>query len=179
MTNKDLAKSFPVTFEDWENRARTILPISSFDYISGGAGSEETMRANRTAFLHWRIQPRVLRDVSKRDLTVTLFGHTFPAPFLIAPLGIQGVIHPEAELGSARAAASLRIPFTLSTVASRTIEQVAYVMGDAPRWFQLFWPTDNDVMVSLVRRAGSGGILRYRFNCRYCCRIWMEAKEYP
>ncbi|MFC5471242.1 alpha-hydroxy-acid oxidizing protein [Cohnella suwonensis] len=157
MTNEDLAKSFPVTFEDWENRARTILPVSSFDYITGGAGSEETMRANRTVFLRWHIQPRVLSDVSKRDLTVTLFGRTFPAPFLLAPLGIQGVTHPEAELGSARAASRLGIPFILSTVASRTIEQVAYVMGGAPRWFQLFWPTDNDVMVSLVRRAEKAG----------------------
>ncbi|WP_255570377.1 alpha-hydroxy-acid oxidizing protein [Cohnella sp. CFH 77786] len=147
----------PVTYDEWVKRARVNLPIASFDYVAGGAGLEETMRSNRKAFLDWHIRPRMLRDITNRDLSVSLFGHTYPAPFLLAPLGIQGVIHPDAELGTARAASKMRIPFTLSTVSSRSIEQVAETMGSSPRWFQLFWPNDLDIMKSLVHRAENAG----------------------
>lgn len=155
--SENQAKHHPVTYEDWKNRAREILEDAPFDYISGGAGSEETIRSNRTSFLHWHIQPEVLSDVSKRDLTVNLFDQIFPVPFLLAPAGIQGVMHTQADLGSARAASTWGIPFILSTVSSRTIEHVAFEMGSAPRWFQLFWPKDPDVMMSLVHRAERAG----------------------
>ncbi|QBG56477.1 hypothetical protein D2M30_2148 [Bacillus amyloliquefaciens] len=74
-------QKLPVSHDEWEYRARRILPDGPFGYISGGAGSEDTMRSNREAFFEWNIRPRKLRDVSKRNITVSLFGQTFPAPF--------------------------------------------------------------------------------------------------
>lgn len=151
------AGQLPVSYNEWEYRARQILPNGPFGYIAGGAGSEDTMRANEDAFLLWRIQPRLLNDVSNRNLSITLFGQTFPVPFLLAPIGLQEIINPEADFGSARAAASLGVPYVLSTPASRSIESVAAVMGDSPRWFQLYWGSDLDVAGSMVQRAEKAG----------------------
>jgi isopentenyl diphosphate isomerase/L-lactate dehydrogenase-like FMN-dependent dehydrogenase len=80
-----------------------------------------------------------------------------PAPLLLAPLGVQGIMHPEAELASARAAASLGVPVILSSAASRPLEQVAEAMGDAPRWFQLYWSADPAVAASFLQRAEGAG----------------------
>jgi lactate 2-monooxygenase len=147
----------PVSLEALEQRAREILPPEAFDYVAGGAGSEDTMRANRDAFRRWRIVPRVLRDLAQRDLSVQLLGTTLPAPVLLAPIGLQSVVHPEAELAVARAAASLEIPVILSTVSSNTLEKVAQAMNDVPHWFQLYWPNDPGLAASLVSRAERAG----------------------
>lgn len=147
----------PVSYEELEYRARQVLPDGPFGYIAGGAGREETMRTNREAFLAWHILPRMLVDVSKRDLSITVLGRTYPLPYFFAPISIQGIAHPEGELASARAAASLKVPFILSTVSSWSMEAVASVMGNAPRWFQLFWPNDEEVTASLLRRAEASG----------------------
>ncbi|WP_241254401.1 alpha-hydroxy-acid oxidizing protein [Brevibacillus sp. SYP-B805] len=155
--NETKEQPLPVSFEEWESRARGVLAKGPFDYIAGGAGAEETIRRNREAFRSWRIQPFMLRDVSTRDARVTLFGQTFPAPILLAPLSIQGIAHPQGELASARAAAALGVPFTISTVSSRPLEEVAAAMGRAPRWFQFFWPNAPDVAASLLRRAEAAG----------------------
>ncbi|MBY8914812.1 alpha-hydroxy-acid oxidizing protein [Bacillus sp. YC2] len=151
------AQRLPVSHDEWEYTARGILPDGPFGYISGGAGTEDTMRSNREAFFEWNIRPRKLRDVSTRDLTVSLFDQTFPAPFLLAPIGVQEIAHPDADLGSAKAAAESGIPFILSTHSSYSIEDVAAVLGDTPRWFQLYWPKDRDIMVSFVQRAEKAG----------------------
>ncbi len=115
------------------------------------------MRANLEAFTRWRIVPRMLRDVSHRDLSVGFLGLELPAPVLLAPVGVQSIIHSEAEIAVARAAASLGVPFVLSTAASRTIEEVAEAMGGAPRWFQLYWSKDSDLTASMVSRAERAG----------------------
>lgn len=167
-------QSLPASYEEWEYQAQQILPRGPFDYIAGGTGSEDTMRANQAAFLHWRILPHLPRDVSQRDLTVTLLGHTFPAPFFLAPIGLQGIAHPDGEVGTARAASSLQIPFILSTVSSRSIEQVATVMKNSPRWFQLYWPTDVDVMVSFIRRAEKAGYTAIVVTIDYPAHPWKE-----
>lgn len=164
----------PALYEEWEYRAQQILPRGPFDYIAGGAGSEDTMRANQEAFRQWRIVPHLPRDVSQRDLTVTLLGHTFPAPFFLAPIGLQGIAHPTGELGTARAAARLRIPFILSTVSSRSIEEVAAVMKNSPRWFQLYWPTNLDIMMSFVRRAERAGYTALVVTVDYPVHPWKE-----
>lgn len=152
-----MMNGLPVSYKEWKLLARRKLAQGPFDYIAGGAGAEDTMRANREAFYQWRILPQVLSDVSQRDLSVSLFGDTFSYPVLLAPIGVQGIVHPAGELASARAASSLGIPFILSTVSSRTMEEVAAVMGESPRWFQLFWSKDPDVTASLVRRAEKSG----------------------
>jgi len=77
--------SVPVSHKRLEARARELMAFPAFEYVSGGAGGEDTMRANREAFRHWRIAPRMLRDVSSRDLSVSVLGRRFPAPFLLAP----------------------------------------------------------------------------------------------
>jgi lactate 2-monooxygenase len=147
----------PIGFQEWEARARAILADGPFDYVAGGAGREDTMRANREAFERRRIHPRMLRDVAERDLTIELFGVHVPAPIILAPVGVQSIIHPQAERAPARAAASSGIPFTLSTVSSVTIEQIAAEMGTALRWFQLYPGRDRAVMNSLVSRAEAAG----------------------
>lgn len=153
----DTIKSLPVSYEEWEYNAQQILLAGPFGYIAGGAGSEETMRTNREAFLSWGIQPHLPRNVSQRDLTVTLLRHTFPTPFFLAPIAMQRVANSTGELGTARAAARLKIPFILSTVSSYSMEDVAAVMENSPHWFQLYWPTDFNIMLSFIRRAEKAG----------------------
>ena len=147
----------PCAYEDWEDRARAALADEPWWYVAGGAGGGDTMRSNRAAFLRWEIRPRVARDISERDLSVTLFGQTLPAPFLLAPIGVQGIIHAEGELATARAAAATGIPFILSNVSSFTIEQVAAAAGAGPRWFQLYPGKNRDVMRSALARAEASG----------------------
>ena len=89
---------------------REVLEPAAYDYVAGGAGSEDTMRANCEAFRRWRIEPRFLRDVNRRDLSVKVLGQRFPAPFLFAPVGVQSILHPEAELAVARAARRWAFP---------------------------------------------------------------------
>src|SRR5260370_6626471 len=102
-----------------EQKAKEILSPRAYDYVAGGAGGEDTMRANREAFYRWRIVPRMLRDVSKRDLSVELFGARLPAPVLLGPVGVPGIVPTQAAVATAPAASSLRFPFTLSTLSSR------------------------------------------------------------
>jgi lactate 2-monooxygenase len=147
----------PVAPEALEQRARELLSPEAFGYLAGGAGAEDTMRANLAAFRRWRIEPRVLCNLASREWRSTLLGTNLPAPVLLAPLGVQGILHPDGELASARAAAALGIPVILSSASSVTLEQVAAAMGDAPRWFQLYWSADPDVATSFVTRAEQAG----------------------
>src|SRR5205085_12917 len=126
-----------------EDVARERFDPEPFGYVAGSAGTESTARANRAAFDRWRIVPRFLRDVSTRDLSSTVLGTAFPAPVALAPVGVQGIVHPEAELAVARAAGGLGLPMVLSTVSSYTLEDVA-ATGAGPKWFQLYWPRDRE-----------------------------------
>jgi lactate 2-monooxygenase len=149
--------SVPIPLAQLEKKAAEVLPPPAYDYVAGGASGERTLRANLAAFDRWRIVPRMLRDVSQRDLSVELLGHTLPAPVLLGPVGVQGILHAEGDLGSARAAATLGIPFVLSTLSSRSMEDVAHAMGNAPRWFQLYWGKDHELTSSMLRRAKRSG----------------------
>jgi lactate 2-monooxygenase len=149
--------SVPIPLSQLEARAAEVLAPQAYDYVAGSASGERTARANLAAFDRWRIIPRMLRDVSQRDLSIELLGLTLPAPVLLGPIGVQGIIHPEAEVAVGRAAASLGIPFVLSTVSSRPIEEVAQSMAAAPRWFQLYWGKDHELTTSLLQRAEKSG----------------------
>jgi L-lactate dehydrogenase (cytochrome) len=140
-----------------EDAARAVLDPRAFGYVAGNAGSGSTARANRAAFERRRIVPRMLRDVGERDLSTTVLGTAMAAPVLLAPIGVQTIVHPEGELASARAAAAAGLVFVHSTAASHSIEQVAEASGDGPRWYQLYWPRDRDVAASLVARAEAAG----------------------
>lgn len=148
---------WPLTASDWEAKAAEKLEQGPFDYVAGGAGSEATMRANREAFERRRLRPRMLTGNVKRDLSVEVLGTRSAAPFLLAPIGVLGIVHPDAELAVARAAAATGIPILLSSAASSSIEQVAEASGDAPRWFQLYWVSDRKICESFVRRAEAAG----------------------
>jgi lactate 2-monooxygenase len=153
----DETPKLPVAVADLEERAREVLSAEAFGYVAGGAGAERTMQANLQAFERWEIVPRMLRDVSVRDLSTSVLGTVMPAPVMLAPVGVQSIVHPEAELAVGRAAASQGLPIILSTAASHTMEEVAEGMGEASRWYQLYWPKDRDLAASFVNRAGQAG----------------------
>ncbi|QDV34649.1 lactate 2-monooxygenase [Tautonia plasticadhaerens] len=151
------APAHPISVDELARRAEEVLAPEAFGYLAGGAGAEETMRSNREAFRRRRIVPRMLRDVSRRDTGVEVLGMRLPAPLMLAPIGVQSILHEQAELAVARAAAALGVPMILSTASSRTIEEVAAAMGDAPRWFQLYWPRSDELAASFLRRAEAAG----------------------
>ncbi len=151
------AAEWPISAGDWEERARDALEPGPFDYIAGGAGSEATMRANLEAFERRRLRPRMLRGNTERDISVEVLGTRSPAPFFLAPIGVLSIAHEEGELAAARAAAATGVPLILSSAASHSIEEIAEAMGDAPRWFQLYWANDREICASFVRRAEAAG----------------------
>jgi lactate 2-monooxygenase len=136
-----------------EERARKAMSRRAWAYVAAGAGTSETIRNNREGFAPWRIVPRVLRDVSKRDPSIELFGRRLPSPFLLAPVGVLDLAHDDCELAVARAARSQGIPMVFSNQASTPMERVAEELGDSPRWFQLYWSTSNELVESFVSRA--------------------------
>lgn len=147
----------PLDARRLEAQARRRMTREAYAYVAGGAGAEATIAANREAFDRRRIVPRVLRDVSTRDTGMTLFGRRLPTPLLVAPIGVLELVHPDADLAVARAAASLGVPMIFSNQASVPMERCAAVMGDAPRWFQLYWSKDDALVASLVARAEACG----------------------
>ena len=116
---------WPISPEEWETRAREMLEQGPFDYVAGGAGSEATVRANREAFERRRLRPRMLTGNAERDLSVEVLGLASPAPFLLGPVGVLSIVHPEAELGVARASKATGVPMVLSSAASTSLEDVA------------------------------------------------------
>jgi lactate 2-monooxygenase len=147
----------PVAQDALERRAARRMRREAAAYIIGGAGSEHTMAANRAAFERRHLSPHVLNDVSVRDLSVELFGRTHRAPVLLAPIGVLEMAHPLADRAVARAAAREGIGYVYSNQASVAMEDCAAEMGDTPRWFQLYWSSDDEVVRSLVSRAESCG----------------------
>jgi len=147
----------PVAPAGLEQAAQGAMSTEAWAYVAGGAGRESTMDANRAAFEKWRIVPRVLRDVEKRDLSVELFGRRLPSPLLLCPIGVLEMVHREADLAVAKAAAALQVPYIFSNQASVPMETCAAAMGDAPHWFQLYWSRSNELVASLVKRAEACG----------------------
>jgi lactate 2-monooxygenase len=153
----DTRPSYPTDPAQLEGAARAVLADGPYGYVAGGAGSGATMRANREAFDRYGLVPRMLRDTTARDWSTTLLGTTMPAPLLLAPIGVLSIMHKDGELAVARAAAELGVPMVLSTASSHSIEEVAEASGTGPRWYQLYWPTEDEVMVSILARARAAG----------------------
>ena len=116
---------WPVSAEDWEEAARERLDPGAYGYVAGGAGGESTLRANLEAFERWRLRPRMLTGNASRDQSVEVLGTRSAAPFFLAPIGVLSIAHEEAEVGAAQAAAATGVPFTLSSAATPSLEQVA------------------------------------------------------
>ena len=147
----------PQSAEGLEQQAERAMSKEGFAYIAGGAGLETTMKANRAAFERVRIVPRMLRGPATRELGIELFGRTLPAPLLLAPIGVLEMAHRDADVAVARAAAAEGVPMIFSSQASRALEECAAAMGDAPRWFQLYMSTSDDLVRSFVSRAERAG----------------------
>jgi isopentenyl diphosphate isomerase/L-lactate dehydrogenase-like FMN-dependent dehydrogenase len=147
----------PVTFEALEEAALAVMEPEAADYVAGGAGSENTVARNDSAFDRWRIVPRFLRDVAERDLSVELLGETYDHPVLLAPIGIQSICHEAGELATARGAEDAGVPFVVSSVSSFTMEEIAEEMPETRKWFQLYWSSERSVTASFVERAEAAG----------------------
>jgi lactate 2-monooxygenase len=150
------APAEPISVVELERRVAETADPRAAAYILGGAGTEDTMRANLDAFRRWRLVPRMLRDVSERDLSVTVAATAMPAPVALAPIGVQSIVHPDGELAVARAAGAVGLTMTVSTVSSFPLEEIAEA-GSAPKWFQLYYPRSRELMESLVGRAERAG----------------------
>lgn len=142
-----------ISFQQLEQEARKKMSDQAFAYIAGGAGNESTMNSNQAAFEKFKIVPRMLRNVSERDTSIELFGQKIPSPILICPVGVLEMVHPEADLAVAKAAAQLGLPYIFSNQASKPMEACAAAMHESPRWFQLYWSKSNELVQSLVHRA--------------------------
>lgn len=145
--------SVKISFQKLEQEARARMSEQAYAYIAGGAGNESTMNSNVGAFEKWKIVPRMLRNVSECDTSIELFGQKIPSPLLFCPVGVLEMVHPEADVAVAKAAARFGLPYIFSNQASRSMEQCASVMGNSPRWFQLYWSKSNELVQSFVQRA--------------------------
>jgi lactate 2-monooxygenase len=143
----------------WEAAAKAAIPEPNFLYVFGAASSESTHRANLSAFERYRLRPWMLVQATRRNMSVELFGQRYRSPLLVAPIGVQEIVHPDAEEATARACAAVKVPMILSTAATRSIEQVAAANGDGDRWYQLYWPKPQaeDFTASLLSRAKANG----------------------
>ena len=141
---------------DLRRVGRRIMPRPVFDYVDGGADEELSMAANIRAFRRWRFQPRALVDVSEVDTSARILDRAVPLPLALAPTGYTRMMHPDGEIGAARAAQRHGLPYTLSTMATTTIEDVA--AGAQPdQWFQLYILRDSGLSKELVDRAAAAG----------------------
>ncbi|KAL2865940.1 FMN-dependent dehydrogenase [Aspergillus lucknowensis] len=138
-----------------ENQAKQVLDPRAYSFVAGGAGEKATMEANRLAF---RRRKLVMKPMDKQSLETSLFGTTYPTPLIVAPMGAQSLMHADKETGVAEVCGELGIPYTLSTASSASIEDVADTNGPGnPRWFQLYWTHDEEILLSLMDRAKRTG----------------------
>ena len=151
--------ALPMSYAELARRAEEAMSAEIWSYVSGGAGDENTQNANVGAFTRWGLMPRMLRGAAQRDLSVELFGTTFPTPLMLAPVGViglcDGVGH--GDLATARASAATGVPMVASTLMQDPLEDVAAALGDTPGWFQLYPPNDRELAESFVRRAEAAG----------------------
>jgi isopentenyl diphosphate isomerase/L-lactate dehydrogenase-like FMN-dependent dehydrogenase len=146
-----------VSLADFEPLARLAMDPAAFDYVAGGAWDEIDLAENEAAWRRRRLRPRVLVDVSRVDPSTTMLGEMTMLPLAIAPMAAAGLAHPDAEIAVARAAAAAGVPFILSTMATRSMEDVAAAAPDGVRWFQLYTQADPGRTRSLVERAEAAG----------------------
>jgi lactate 2-monooxygenase len=147
----------PIDPQKLEDTAAAKMSPEAKGYILGGAGSESTIRNNRAAFEKYKIVPRILRNVSERDTSIELFGQKLSSPFLLSPVGVLEMVHPEADVAVGKAAAEVGMPYIFSNQSSKPMEEVAAAMGNSPRWFQLYWSKSRELVVSFVQRAEKCG----------------------
>ena len=141
---------------DLRELARRRVPGFAFEYVEGGAEDESSLRGNRSAFERLQLLPRTLVDTSRRQLRTTILGAPAEAPLIIAPTGLNNMLHPLGDLALARAAARRGIPFTLSSLSTTRLEEVATHAGGR-LWMQLYVLKDRAVARDLMQRAAAAG----------------------
>jgi 4-hydroxymandelate oxidase len=146
-----------LTLGDLEAAAAGKVPRDVWEFVQGGAGEETTMRGNRDAFHRQTLRPRVLSGVDRIDLRTTILGTRVAAPFFLAPTAYQGLLSPEGEVATARAARDAGVLAVYSTLSTRSLEEIAGAAPDGPRWFQLYLQPEFDASLRLVERAERAG----------------------
>ncbi len=151
----DLQDRYP-TVEDLRKKARRRVPHFVWEYLDSATGEETAHARNRTALEAIRFHPAILKGPQSTQLETRFLGHDYDAPFGIAPVGMAGLIWPGAEQSLARAARDARLPFCLSTVATRLPEEIGPIAGEMG-WFQLYPPSDPEIRRDIVQRAWESG----------------------
>ena len=145
-----------INLGELEGRARELLSQMGYDYYASGANDEITLRENRAAYERITLLPRMLVDVSVRDMSTTVLGEPVSMPILIAPLALQGLAHPDAEIATIKSASAAKTLATLATLSNTSIED-AMAAATGPVWFQLYVFRDRALTASLVQRAEAAG----------------------
>ncbi len=141
---------------DFQAAAREQLPHDVYEYVDAGAGDEITKRDNEEAFNRIKLRPRVLRDVSKINTSISLFGQKMPHPIVLAPIAYQRLLHAEGEVAAARGGGAAGAVFVLGTSATAKIED-CIAASEAPIWFLLYWQSDRGFNGELVSQMDSKG----------------------
>jgi lactate 2-monooxygenase len=147
----------PADFASLEKAARRASSARAWAYVAGGAGEGRTMRNNRRAFDRWVSVPRMAHGIAGRDLSTTILGTPLNSPLLLAPVGAGALIRKDSDLLIARAAAATGVPYVFSNQGCNPMEDCAAAMGDSPRWVQLYWSTDEQLVDSFIQRAAQVG----------------------
>ncbi|MBO1346427.1 MAG: alpha-hydroxy-acid oxidizing protein [Hormoscilla sp. GUM202] len=147
----------PINLFEYQALAAGQLSQMALDYYASGAGDEITLQDNRAAFARYKLRPRMLVDVSHRDLSTTILGQAWQLPIAIAPMAFQCLAAKEGEMATAKAAAKLGNMMILSTMATKSLEEVASVRQQPPQWFQLYVHRDRALTQALVERAHAAG----------------------
>lgn len=147
----------PVNIEALHNAAAKTMSPQARGYIDGSAGNETTNENNRRAFDQWHLVPRMATPVTNRSTQIELLGLKLPTPYLLAPIGVAEMAHPQADVATAEAARRTAMPMTVSTQASVPMEEIAAQLDGSPWFYQLYWGTSDEVAFSMVRRAEAAG----------------------
>ncbi len=147
----------PITVAEYEPLARALVEPGAWDYQAGGAGDERSLLDNLESWSSFRLRPRILVDVSTRDLATTALGALLAHPIVVAPTAMHRLSHPRAEVATARGTAAVGGLFTQSTISSVPMEEVSAAIPEGPRWFQLYAPSDRGACGELVDRAVAAG----------------------
>lgn len=147
----------PVDSVELERKAIRFMSRKAAAYVVGGAGLELTIRANRKAFERYQIVPRIMRGAKSRHVGVELFGRKLPLPIILGPIGVLDLARQGSDLDAANAAADEGVCFVVSSQSSIPLEAIASSAKTGPRWFQLYWPANNDLLTSFVERAERAG----------------------
>lgn len=151
------SNGIPFRYSELEERAREVMERGPHGYVAGNAGSESTTSSNRKAFSEWKLRPRHLRGIEDRCLRTEFLDLELPAPLLLAPVGVQSIIHDRGALASAKGAARMGVPFVHSTVSSYSIEEVAEAREEQRLWFQLYWSDIPELNRNFIQRAERAG----------------------